>query len=271
MSGPWICPTCGAHHPPGPAPPAACAICEDERQWVPPGGQRWTTLGQLAAAGTRTQTREVDPGLIGIAVDPALGVGHRGLLVCTPAGNVLWDPPPYLDAAAVDAVRAAGETRAISSSHPHMYGAIVEWSHALDAEIVLPAADAAWLMRPQPGVRRWAGTQTLLPGVTLVQCGGHFAGSAVLHWADGAQGRGVLLVGDTLFVTPGEDRVTFAYSAPNRLPLAAGAVRELAAALEPLAYDRIHGGWWDPVLRADAKAVVARSARRYVEVLEGRI
>src|SRR6202035_4547748 len=58
-----------------------------------------------------------------------------------------------------------------------------------------------------------------LPGVTLVQCGGHFPGSAVVHWASGAEGRGVLLSGDTIFVTPGEDRVSFVWSAPNRLPL----------------------------------------------------
>jgi glyoxylase-like metal-dependent hydrolase (beta-lactamase superfamily II) len=269
--GPWICPTCGAHHPPAAAPPAVCAICADERQWVPPTGQRWTTLAQLAAEGTRTEVREVEPGLVGIGVHPSIGVGHRGLLVATDAGGVLWDPPPFLDAAAIDAVRDRGGLIAVTASHPHMYGAIVEWSRAFAAPIVLPEADAAWLMRPDPAVRRWSGTQELAPGITLVQCGGHFPGSAVLHWAGGAEGRGVLLVGDTLFVTPGEDRVTFAYSAPNRLPLPARAVRGLQAALEPLAYDRIHGGWWDPVLRQDAKAVVQRSADRYVEILEGEV
>ena len=30
----------------------------------------------------------------------------------------------------------------------------------------------------------------MLPGVTLIQCGGHFPGSAVVHWAGGAAGAG---------------------------------------------------------------------------------
>jgi hypothetical protein len=40
----------------------------------------------------------------------------------------------------------------------------------------------------------------------------------------------------------------------------------------PYRYDRIYGGWWEPVLRRDAKLVVARSAERYVQLLrrEGR-
>ena len=74
----------------------------------------------------------------------------------------------------------------------------------------------------------------------------------MLHWADGADGRGVLLSGDTIFVTPGEDRVTFVWSAPNRLPLSEAAVRGVWEAVRPYAFDRIYGGWWTPVLRSGA-------------------
>jgi glyoxylase-like metal-dependent hydrolase (beta-lactamase superfamily II) len=109
----------------------------------------------------------------------------------------------------------------------------------------------------------------VLPGVTLVQCGGHFPGSAVLHWASGADGRGVLLSGDTIFVTPGEDRVSFVWSAPNRLPLSEAAVTRVADAVRPYAFDRIYGGWWTPVLRAGARDTVQRSASRYIEHLRG--
>ncbi len=223
----------------------------------------------LAADGHRTEVREVEPGLIGIGVEPSIGVGQRGLLVQTGQGNLLWDPPAFIDAVAVDAVRAAGSLRVVTASHPHMYGAMVEWSRALGAEILLPEADAEWLMRPEAPVRRWAGTEVALPGVTLVQCGGHFPGSAVLHWAPGAGGRGALLCGDTLFVTPGEDRLTFLYSAPNRLPLSERAVRGIVAALEPYAFDRVYGGWWTPVLRRSARDVLRRSAERYIELLRG--
>jgi len=91
----------------------------------------------------------------------------------------------------------------------------------------------------------------------------------VLHWASGADGRGVLLSGDTIIVTPGEDRVTFVWSAPNRLPLSAEAVRGVVSAVEPYQFDRIYGGWWAPVLRSGAWETVRRSALRYIEHLNG--
>jgi len=265
----WVCATCGNHYPAAASPPAVCAICADERQWVPPSGQRWTTLEQLRAAGHHGDVREVEPGLVGIGTQPPFAIGQRALLVRTPAGNLLWDPPGFLDERCLRAVLDAGGLRAVAASHPHFYGAIVEWSHAFDAEILLAEADAAWLPRPDPAVRTWSDSLPVLPGVTLVQCGGHFAGSAVVHWAEGAAGAGALLTGDTIFVTPGEDRVTFVRSAPNRLPLPERAVRGVVEAVRPYRFDRVYGGWWQPVLRRDAKLVLERSAERYIQWLRG--
>jgi hypothetical protein len=79
----------------------------------------------------------------------------------------------------------------------------------------------------------------------------------------------VLLTGDTIFVTPGEDRVSFIRSAPNRLPLPERAVRAIVDAVRPYAYDRLYGGWWEPVLRTNAAQVVERSAERYIQWLRG--
>ncbi|MBA2729534.1 MAG: MBL fold metallo-hydrolase [Euzebyaceae bacterium] len=267
----WICAACGNHYPAAPSPPTVCAICADERQWVPPGGQRWTTLDQLAADGHRSDVREIEPGLIGIGVEPSVGIGQRALLVTTAEGNLLWDPPGFLDAAAVRQVRDAGGLRAVSASHPHFYGAITEWSRTFDAEILLPEADASWLTHLAPALRTWRDALTVFTDVTLIECGGHFPGSSVVHWAPGAGGSGALLSGDTIFVTPGEDRVTFVWSAPNRLPLPARAVRGVVSAVRPYAFDRIYGGWWAPVLRRDAKRVVEASARRYIEVMGGAV
>jgi hypothetical protein len=267
----WICATCGNHYPEAASPPAVCIICADERQWLPPSGQRWTTLEELRAAGHRGDVRELEPGLLGIGVAPPFAIGQRALLVRTPAGNLLWDPPGFLDQRSIQAVADAGGLRAVSASHPHFYGAINRWSHTFDAEILLPAADADWLTQPDPAVRTWSGSLVVLPGVTLVQCGGHFAGSAVVHWAEGAAGAGALLSGDTIFVTPGEDRVTFVRSAPNRLPLPERAVRGVVDAVRPYRFERIYGGWWEPVLRRDARLVVERSAERYIQWLRGEV
>jgi glyoxylase-like metal-dependent hydrolase (beta-lactamase superfamily II) len=228
-------------------------------------------MEELAGSGYRSEVRDVEDDLFGIGVQPGIGVGQRGLVVRTGEGNLLWDPSAFIDQAAIDAVRQRGGLAVVSSSHPHMYGALIEWSQAFGAEIVLPEADERWLMRPEPTVRRWSGSVEVLPGVTLVQCGGHFPGSSVLHWAAGAEGRGVLLVGDTIFVTSGEDRVSFIWSAPNRLPLPEREVHGLVAALKPYRFERMYGGWWDPVIRNDAKQILERSAERYIEILRGHL
>ena len=70
-----ICATCAVEHA---GRPEGCAICADERQWVPAGGQRWTTLGELAAAGHRTVVTELEPGLLGIEASPAVGMAQSG-------------------------------------------------------------------------------------------------------------------------------------------------------------------------------------------------
>jgi len=119
-----VCAACGNHFP-DPR-PGVCVVCADERQWLPPGGQRWTTLAELAAAGHASDVREVEPGLTGIGADPPVAIGQRSLLVTTSAGNVLWDPSGFIDDAAVAAVRAAGGLSFVTASHPHFYGAIAE-------------------------------------------------------------------------------------------------------------------------------------------------
>lgn len=265
----WICATCGVQHADTAQPPEVCAICSDERQYVPAGGQRWTTLTELAAE-HRSDLRALEPGLLGVGVSPAMAIGQRGLLVQTPAGNVLWDVPGFVDGAAIERVRQLGGLAAISCSHPHFYGVQLEWSQAFDdAPIFIPEADERWVRRPGAAVTLWSGSASPLPGVTLVQCGGHFPGSAVLHWAEGAEGRGVLLVGDTITVTPDTRFVSFMRSYPNMIPLPERDLDGILAALTPYSYDRIYGGWWDRDVHSDAMAAVARSAGRYREWLRG--
>ena len=43
----FICTTCGTQYAESGQPPAACAICQDERQYVKATGQQWTTLDKL--------------------------------------------------------------------------------------------------------------------------------------------------------------------------------------------------------------------------------
>jgi glyoxylase-like metal-dependent hydrolase (beta-lactamase superfamily II) len=260
----YICRTCAVQYASSDQPPTACIICEDERQYVGWQGQRWTTMEELASEGLRTEVRDLEPGLAGIGVTPSLAIGQRALLVQTDGGNVLWDCPGFIDRAAVDRVRELGGLAGISASHPHFYGCVVEWSRAFGgAPIYPPRADADWITRPDPAVTLWEDQVEVVPGVSLIQCGGHFAGSAVLHWAAGAEGRGVLLVGDTITVVNDRRFVSFMRSYPNLIPLPGAEVERIAARLDRVEFDRIYGGWWDRDVLSGAGEAVRASALRY--------
>ena len=271
----WICRTCANQYPPTPSPPDRCVICCDDRQYVPESGQTWTSLEELTAEGSRTAWAEVEPGLFELTITPSLGIGHRGLLVDTPSGGVLWDPPGFLDDEAVEFVRSRGGLLGIARSHPHLCGVLAEWSARFPgpdgrgAPMWLPRRDAGWVLRPGDAVRPWEDVVELAPGVTLVRCGGHFAGSAVLHVAAAAEGRGALLVGDTVMVLPGRRRVSFMRSYPMLLPLPERYLDRLVAALDGLAYDRLHGAWTGSCVPADARQVLADSAELYRSWLTG--
>jgi glyoxylase-like metal-dependent hydrolase (beta-lactamase superfamily II) len=264
----YICVTCGVQHGERPEPPASCPICEDERQFVNPRGQAWTTPEALRRS-HRSVLRAEEPGLIGIGMEPSFAIGQRALLVRTPEGNVLWDCTSLLDGAVVEALAAMGGLAAIAISHPHFYAAMVDWSRAFGrVPIYLAEADRRYVMRPDPVIEFWDGDRRALPGgLTLVRCGGHFRGSTVLHWPAGAGGRGALLTGDTIQAVPDRQAVSFMYSYPNYIPLPAQTVQRIAGAVEGLEFDRIYGGWFDRSVPSGAKAAVARSAARYVRAL----
>jgi len=81
----FICRTCGVQYAPSEQPPAACPICEDERQYVGWNGQQWTTLAELSAEGRQNHFYGEEPGLHAIDSRPQIAIGQRALLVQTPA------------------------------------------------------------------------------------------------------------------------------------------------------------------------------------------
>src|SRR2546425_13357590 len=105
-AGTWR--TGGVAQAPSQGRPATCAICDDDRQYVPPAGQQWATLAELRAEGRRIEVRDLEPGLTGIGADPPIGIGQRALLVQTPSGNFLWDCLGFIDDQAIAAVRGPG-------------------------------------------------------------------------------------------------------------------------------------------------------------------
>jgi hypothetical protein len=268
----YLCITCGTQYPASEMPPALCPICDDERQYVGSGGQKWTTLATLRADHANTFST-IAPGITTISTEPRVGIGERAYLLQTSGGNVLWDCIAYLDEPTVGELQALGGVSAIAISHPHFFTTMIEWSHALgNVPIYLHAASRQWVMRPDEVVQYWEGEEPLelLPGVTLLRCGGHFPGSSVLHWRDaqnGDQSAGALFTGDTISVAADPRWVTFMYSYPNSIPLDERAVRHIAGIVDQLPFATLYDGW--TVSKGDAREVVRRSANRYISHLRG--
>ena len=266
----YICTACGMQYPPSASPPPDCPVCQEERQFVPLAGQGWTTLEALRVRHFNAW-RQHEPGLIGIGSQPAFAIGQRALLLLTPNGNVLWDCISLIDEATVTLIKGLGGLKAIAISHPHFYTTLGEWSRAFGGvPVYTHADDARWIMRPDPCVRHWQGdTHELLPGVTLIRGGGHFPGGAMLHWAQGAEGRGVVCAADIATVNMDRKSFTFMRSYPNFIPLSAAGARRIGAALAPFRFDRVYSHFFDRFIESGAKQILQASVDRYVAAVEG--
>lgn len=256
-----ICVQCGVQYG---EPRERCPVCEDERQYVRWDGQAWTTLEELRC-GHRNRIAQEGPGLWGIGTEPAFAIGQRALLVQTSGGNVLWDCITLLDDETVSGVERLGGLAAIAISHPHYYGTMAEWSRAFgDAPVFVHAADREWVGR-SGNVVFWEGDALEIgDGLTLLNCGVHFSGGAVLHWAGGGDGAGALLSGDIFQVVMDRRYVSFMYSYPNLIPEHPETVRRAVQLTEPYPFEQIYGAWWGRNVMTDAKAALRRSTQRYL-------
>jgi len=263
----WTCETCGAQFPASGDPPASCQVCEDERQFVGWKGQ--TFLTREALAERHGVVWRDDLGLSGLALEPSFAIGQRALLVPLADGCVMWDCVPLATPEAIAHVRSLGGLKAIAISHPHYYGALADWSEAFGGiPVYLHADDREWLTRPHASIVHWTGdSHRISDDVVLLRSGGHFAGATMLHWRQGADGKGALLTGDIAQVTMDRRFVSFMYSYPNYMPLNAAAVRRIAGVVEPFAFDRIYGAWWGRNIATGAKAAFAASVARYLAAI----
>jgi hypothetical protein len=265
-----ICTTCGTqYHTPGAEPPASCAVCADERQYVGWRGQAWTTHEALGAA--HALRIEDDDGVLGIGLAPAFAINQRAIHLRTDAGNILWECLSLVTDEAVAALQARGGVDLIAISHPHFYASMVEWSAALGGvPIMLHEADRAWVMRPSPCIRYWSGdVQRLSDAVTLIRTGGHFDGSTALHWKDGPRAGGALFPGDAPQVATDRRHVAFMYSYPNYMPMPPSAVKGMRARLAGYDFEDVFGYTWGRNIIGGGRAAVDASFDRCLAALAG--
>lgn len=260
-----ICATCGVQYDRASFDPDRCRICLDERQYVGWQGQRWTSIAEFAEEGRQAVVRREEPGLWGVGTEPSTAIGQRALLVPGEGGNLLWDCTSFVDDATVRAVEEKGGIAAIAVSHPHFYGAMIEWSEAFGGvPVYIHAADREWVCR-EGNVEFWTGdTLEALPGRTLINGGVHFAGGTVAHFTDPRTGEGALCSGDIFTVVMDRAHVGFMYSYPNLIPEHPDTIRRALALMEPFDIATIYGAWWGRVVRDSGKDALRRSADRYL-------
>lgn len=268
----YVCITCGVQYAASEEVPVRCMICDEERQYINPSGQSWTTLEQLQTSNTyENEMIEEEKGLYSITTKPTFAIGQTAYFVKTEAFRVLWDCISYVDKETLQKIEELGGLDAIALSHPHYYSTQVEWAEHFQVPIYIHEDDRAWVMRPSKHIVFWSGESLkLAEGVTIHRLGGHFAGGSVLHWEQGNDGKGVLLTGDIIQVVADQNWVSFMYSYPNLIPLPASKVEEMAKTVGRLSFNRLYNAF-HRVVKSDANEAVQRSAKRYIEALEGKL
>ncbi|MCP3741953.1 MBL fold metallo-hydrolase [Rossellomorea sp. BNER] len=268
----YICTTCGVQYHQSEEAPSNCTICNEERQYVNPKGQTWTTLEEMRQGHNyKNEINREEDGLYSIKMVPKFAIGQTAYLVQGNGFNLLWDCITYLDKGTVTRINELGGIDAIALSHPHYYSTQVEWAETFDVPIYIHEADKQWITRPSEKIILWSGEALeLKEGLILHRLGGHFKGGAVLHWESGNENKGVLLTGDIIQVVADHHWVSFMYSYPNLIPLPASKVQQIADQVNHLRFNRIYNAFHG-IVKENANQSVQTSAKRYIKALSGEL
>lgn len=261
----YVCNTCGVQYEPSYTPPSNCPICEDDRQYVSPSGQSWTTLEAITLK-HKNIIELVAPNIYAVYTTPAFAIAQRAHLIISPGGNILWDCITNLDASTIALINALGGIKAIAISHPHYFSTIVEWSKAFgDVAVYVHALDAEWLGRKSDSIIFWQEDELALwDGMKLIHCGGHFPGANILY---NPIANGSLFVGDTIQVAPDLKTVSFMYSYPNMIPLPKKDILQIRDSVKDLQYTKMYGAF-GRYIKTGAKASVDFSINRYRKIYD---
>ncbi|CAK0757810.1 hypothetical protein CVIRNUC_002571 [Coccomyxa viridis] len=264
-----VCTQCGAQYPTDRR--DSCKLCEDERGTQRRDGQQWISQAELHEKHKNVLFEE-ERGVLSIGTEPGFGVGQRALLIQTEEGNILWDCINVLQPEIARQIHASGGIRAIAISHPHFFGGIATWAEEFDAPVYIHEKDKHFVTEPNSHIQPWSGDEKeLFGGARLLRLGGHFPGSAVLHWVAGADGAGILCTGDTIQGLKDRRWVSFMWSYPLYVPLPAEQVARISKTVRswPFGFERLYCGWVGQTVDRNAKQVVIKSADHYVGILSG--
>jgi len=274
-----ICATCGTWYPentlPGTRPsdlpgttsfqPAdTCPICADDRQYIPAGGQRWTTETALHDKHS-VKARLLRPNVYELELTPTFAIGQRAILILSPEGNILWDCIPLLDETLITFIKAKGGLRAIAFSHPHYYSNMHQWACTFDCPIYIHSSDKQWTFGKEEKVTFWEGEELpLWNDMRLINLGGHFPGSSILH-VPHLTPKGTLFTGDTLVLSLHKKHISVMYSYPNRMPLPRKEVQRINDRMSTIPFDALYSFMHDLDLTENTNEIFNNSMARYLQ------
>jgi len=262
MENQIICSTCGTYFPEKSV-PELCTICDEERQYIPEGGQSWTQPAELHNKHSIAIYQLKDK-LYELEITPQFAIGQRALLVLSESGNVLWDCISMLDEATIDFIKSKGGLKAIAFSHPHYYSNMNDWAGVFNCPVYIHENDAPYIVQKGEHIKLWQGEELALwDSIKIMLIGGHFEGSSILH-VPFLSRDGSILCGDTLFLSPNKKHFSIMRSYPNKIPLPLGEIRRIKNRMECIPMDTFYGYIKAQNLDVDVKQIFEESMTRYL-------
>jgi glyoxylase-like metal-dependent hydrolase (beta-lactamase superfamily II) len=257
-----ICTTCGTQYPPNKSVPQLCHICNDDRQYINEDGQSWTSMGSLVKA-YHTQINKITTGLYSIKTTPDFALANRAFIVQSAGGNILWDCVPYIDSNAIEFINSIGGLQAIAFSHPHYYSTMNEWATLFDCLIYIHQNDSEWIIYRSEKIKHWSGDSLpLWDDISIKHTGGHFAGSCVLQ-VPALSPKGVLLSGDSLYISRSKRHIAVMHSYPNQILLSKNEFEAFDRKTKGLNFDTMYGAFDNQNLEGNAMTIFSASMQRY--------
>jgi glyoxylase-like metal-dependent hydrolase (beta-lactamase superfamily II) len=200
-----------------------------------------------------------------LEIAPAFAIGQRAFLILSELGNILWDCIPLLDDPVKAFIQAHGGLRAIAFSHPHYYSNMNEWAEAFDSPVYIHHSDEEWIFDRGPRIELWKGEEKQLwDGMRLINLGGHFPGSSILH-VPFLSPDGTVFCGDTMVISPSKKHIAIQYSYPNRMPLPRVELVRIKDRLEAIPFDALYSFYKHLNLTRDVREILKESIERYLE------
>ncbi|MEO6869225.1 MAG: hypothetical protein ABI168_06250 [Ginsengibacter sp.] len=189
---------------------------------------------------------------------------QRAFLILA-GGNILWDCVSLLNEQTIDFIKSKGGLNAIAFSHPHYYSTMNEWATNFDCPIYIHKNDEQWIMNKGSHVKVWTGTERgLWDNIQIVNIGGHFPGSSILHIAANSH-NGIILCGDSLYISPSKRHIAVMHSYPNQIPLPLHEVNRIKKQIQDIEFDTMYGAFDFQNLYQNAQNILIDSMKKYSE------